>query len=130
MGAAMRVNTTVLPGQRIEVSTPGIPEGSNVELVIYIDPESSQDLEEPGAQSMIDEQYLFELDREYETLIEIQWSRPLTIAEQQRLDAIKQAMDAIDSDSPASRQFRRQIAMIHEQLAAIRHEVESLPSAS
>ena len=34
MQAALKLNTTILPGNRIEITTPELPEGTNVELII------------------------------------------------------------------------------------------------
>ena len=34
MSSTLRVQTTVLPGHRIEIGTPGLPEGSVVEVVV------------------------------------------------------------------------------------------------
>jgi division protein CdvB (Snf7/Vps24/ESCRT-III family) len=53
----------------------------------------------------------------------------LTENEQARLDAIKAEMDALDAASDANRVWERQIERIHQQLTAIRREVESLPDA-
>ena len=40
MQAALKLNTTVLFGNRIEISTPELPEGTNVELIVL--PELSE----------------------------------------------------------------------------------------
>ncbi len=37
MQAALKLNSTVLPGRRIEIMTPELPEGTNVELIVLPD---------------------------------------------------------------------------------------------
>jgi hypothetical protein len=37
MQAALKLNTTVLPGHRIEITAPELPEGTNVELIVLPD---------------------------------------------------------------------------------------------
>ncbi len=41
MQAALRIETTVLPGKRIEISSPELPEGAKVEVIVVL-PEKSQ----------------------------------------------------------------------------------------
>ncbi len=36
MNAALRLETTVLPGHRLEVSSPELPEGARVEVIIVL----------------------------------------------------------------------------------------------
>jgi hypothetical protein len=36
MQAALRMETTVLPGNRVEVSDPGLPEGAKVEVIVVL----------------------------------------------------------------------------------------------
>ncbi len=37
MQSALKIHTTVLPGHRIEIMTPELPEGTNVELIVLPD---------------------------------------------------------------------------------------------
>jgi hypothetical protein len=48
MQSALRVGTTVLPGHRLEVSSPELPEGANVEVIVLLSEELSQPV--PGAE--------------------------------------------------------------------------------
>lgn len=60
MQSSVRVRTTVLPGHRIDVAAPDLPEGADVELVVSIrqaDPISA--------------------DRKYRPMIEIAECRPV-----------------------------------------------------
>jgi hypothetical protein len=41
MQAALRLETTVLPGNRLEISDPGLPEGVQVEVIVVL-PEKPQ----------------------------------------------------------------------------------------
>jgi hypothetical protein len=36
MQSALRLETTVLPGHRLEVSDPGLPEGAKVEVIVVL----------------------------------------------------------------------------------------------
>ena len=36
MDAALRIRTTVEPGHRIEISSPELPEGSQVEVIVFV----------------------------------------------------------------------------------------------
>lgn len=127
MQAALTLQTTVLPGHRIEVAAPDIPEGASVELVIYCLPEKEQILSKTDAPIT---PYPEALNAEYMALIQTQWQRTLTENEQARLEAIKAEMDALDAASDTHRIWERRIESIRQQLAIIRQEVESLPDAS
>ncbi len=41
MQTALRMETTVLPGHRLEISDPALPEGAKVEVIVVL-PETSQ----------------------------------------------------------------------------------------
>lgn len=43
MRTALKLNTTVLKGHRIEITDPGLPEGANVEVVVTLPPVSVQE---------------------------------------------------------------------------------------
>lgn len=126
MQAALKLQTTVLPGHRIEVSTPDLPEGLSVELIIYRLPKT----ESSSVADVPIRPYPEALNAEYEALIQMQWERALTENEQARLEAIKAEIDALDAGSDTHQIWEKQIAQIHQQLAAIRQEVEALPDAS
>jgi hypothetical protein len=130
MQAALKLNTVVLPGHRIEVATPDIPEGANVELIVYRLPDTEPSLPEQEGKIPAVGLDAVALNTEYEVLVQTQWQRNLTEKEQARLGAIKAEMNALDEASDARLFLDRQIANIHRQLAAIRQEVESLPDAS
>jgi hypothetical protein len=42
MPANLRLQTTVLPGHRLEISNPGLPEGARVEVIVVLPEQSSQ----------------------------------------------------------------------------------------
>ena len=42
MSSEVRISTTVLPGSRIEVTAPGLPEGQLVQIVVQFDPPPKQ----------------------------------------------------------------------------------------
>ena len=50
MQTTLRVQTTVLPGHRLEVSTPELPEGANVEVIVVLT-EDTQPRFRSGARS-------------------------------------------------------------------------------
>jgi hypothetical protein len=41
MQTALRMETTVLPGNRVEVSDPGLPEGAQVEVIVVLPREAA-----------------------------------------------------------------------------------------
>ena len=93
MQAALKLHTIVLPGHRIEVAAPDIPEGANVELIVYRLSDSEQSLPEQeggAAEGGLDPAAL---NAEYEALIQVQWQRSLTENERARLEANKTAMN-------------------------------------
>jgi hypothetical protein len=49
MQSALRLETTVLPGHRLEISTPELPEGAKVEVIVVL-PEKPQ----PRRMSMLE----------------------------------------------------------------------------
>ena len=130
MGTTLRFNTTVLPGHRIEVTTPELPEGASVELLVNQLSEIGDVLQERDGASALPPSYPEDVNVEYSVLIETQWQRTLTQSEQERLEVVKVQIDAHDAASDTNRLWERQIDAIHQQLAAIRQEVEALPDAS
>jgi hypothetical protein len=49
MEAALRIETTVLPGHRVEIRAPGLPEGAKVEVIVML-----ADSPEPRRMSMLE----------------------------------------------------------------------------
>ena len=49
MQTALRMETTILPGHRLEISAPELPEGAKVEVIVVL-PEQSK----PATVSMLD----------------------------------------------------------------------------
>jgi len=126
MSVALKVTTTVLPGHRIEVATPDLPEGARVELVISELSEPSSSVQDADNSSHASIRYPANLNAEYDLLIRTQRQRQLSASEQTRLDAIKAEIDAIDAASCSGDVFTYQMSRIHDQIVAIRLEIESL----
>ncbi|HLK57328.1 MAG TPA: hypothetical protein VKU00_12235 [Chthonomonadaceae bacterium] len=124
MQTALHLTATVLPGKRIEISAPELPENGTVDLVIYLPDKTGSG--EPTS----DKRYPELLNAEYNMLVQAQWQRALTPEEKTRLEEIRAQINAIDAASGADALWQRQMAQIREQLAEIRREVEALPDAS
>ncbi len=124
MEATLKLQTTVLPGQRIEVAIPDFPEGTEVELLISRIPVTSSDTGENVAFSSY---YPEALNAEYNALVSTQWQRALTEEEAARLEQIKAEINAIDAANGSARIWEQQLAALREQLAALRRDVEALP---
>jgi hypothetical protein len=118
MQAALKLHAPILPGKRIEVTDPELPESGIVELHIYLSNTESHS------------RYPDALNTEYNTLIQAEWQRGLTAEEEARLAEIRAEINTIDAASGADETWKRGIQQIHEQLAAIRREIEALPDAS
>jgi hypothetical protein len=61
MRAALRLETTVLPGHRLEVSDPELPDGATVEVIVVLPEQSSQsapDTEQEQARAAALDQFL------------------------------------------------------------------------
>jgi hypothetical protein len=117
MQAALKLHAPILPGKRIEITAPELPESGTVELHIFL-PETPQS------------RYPEALNIEYNTLIQTEWQRLLTAEEEARLAEIRAEINAIDAASGEDETWKQGIKQIHEQLAAIRREVEALPNAT
>ena len=118
MQTALHLHTTVLPGRRIEVTDPALPEGSRVELIILLPPETS----EPSGR------YPAALEAEYNALLHKKFARTLTEEEALRLQVVRDEMSAIDRDYPDIGTLQAQ--KLSEELAQIRTELDALPDAS
>lgn len=117
MQTALRLHTTVLPGRRIEVTDPELPEGSKVELIILLPPEMSA----PPSR------YPAVLEAEYNALLHKKFARTLTEEEALRLQAVRDEMSAIDHNYLDMRALQAQ--KLSEELAQIRAELDVLPDA-
>ena len=115
MQTALRLHTTVLPGRRIEVTDPELPEGSRVELIILFPADPSAP---PG-------RYPAALEAEYNALLHKKFARTLTEAEALRLQAVRDEMAAIDRNFPDMRALQAQ--KLREELAQLRAELDALP---
>src|SRR5689334_22423455 len=107
MQSTLHLTATVLPGNRIEISAPELPENKTVELVIYLpDTEENTSIR----------RYPEALNAEYNSLIKAQWQRGLTPEENARLEEIRAQINAIDAACGADTFWQRQMAQIREQL--------------
>lgn len=115
MQTALRLQTTVLPGRRIEVTDPALPEGSRVELIILLPQDT---LVPPG-------RYPAAVEAEYNALLQKKFARTLTDEEALRLQAVRDEISAIDTNAPDIRALQAQ--KLREELAHIRAELDTLP---
>jgi len=115
MQTALRLHTTVLPGRRIEVTDPALPEGSRVELIILLPPDTAA----PSGR------YPAAVEAEYNALLQKKFARTLTEEEALRLQAVRDEMSAIDRNSPDIRALQAQ--KLREELTHIRAELDTLP---
>ncbi len=113
MQTALRLQTTVLPGQRIEVSAPELLEGDTVELIIL------------SANTTSAGRYPAALEAAYDTLIQKKLAGTLTSEETLRLQAAREEISAIDQTYPDIR--AQQAHKLSEELAQIRAELQALP---
>jgi len=117
MQSALRLSTTVLPGHRIEITSPELPEGACVELIVT---------------DSVDEllrRYPSALEAEYDALIEKKLSRLLTEAESERLEDVRKVLAEIDRLTLVDDIRMRQLDKIEAQLTQLRTEIEALPDA-
>ena len=119
MQTAMRLQTTVLPGGRIEVTAPELPEGDQVELIILVAEHTVAGVPAPSSR------YPVVLEMEYNDLIEKKLSGTLAPTDELRLQAVRDEITAIDQNYPDVRAMNRQ--KLTAELAAIRAELEALP---
>lgn len=117
---AIRLTTRVLPGKRIEITAPELPESGTVELVIYLPATEGETAAASG-------RYPAALNAEYNALIDKKLARTLTVAEAARLEEVRAEIAAIDKQTPDIREI--QMAKLRAELAKIRAEIEALPDA-
>lgn len=117
METALRFNTTVLPGHRIEVMTPELPEGSKVELLVT-DPSVKPFPHYPSV-----------LEAEYHTLVDKELHGTLTAEETCRLQDICNVIAEIDRLTLSDDIRTQRLRQVEDELAEIRKEIEALPDA-
>ena len=117
MTSAFRVKAKVLPGHRIEVCDPELPDGHDVEVIILLQDKSLEPVEGRTRYPEI-------LQMEYNGLIQKKLDRTLSEHEAERLQEVRDEIAAIDSCYPDVR-----AAQAHEfavELRQIRAELESV----
>jgi hypothetical protein len=117
MQTNLTIQTTVLPGHRIEVTAPEWPEGACVELTIS-DPTGTTSRRYPTI-----------LESEYDKLIEKKLDRTLTAADACRLQEIRNVIAEIDRLTLADDIRVQRLNQIDAELAQLREEIEALPDA-
>lgn len=115
MHTALRLNATVQPGHRIEITAPELPEGSHVDVII------TQESAEPYRR------YPSTLELEYDALIEKELHGALTEAEALRLQKVCHIFAEIDELTLQGDIRTQRLDQIEAQLADIRAEIERLP---
>jgi hypothetical protein len=129
MQAALRLQAAILPGKRIEITAPELPERGTVELVIFLPDMADKAPQETPDASAAHNRYPDALNDEYNALIQTQWQRALTAQEATRLEELKAQINAYDGAADSDSVWERSLTRIREQLAEIRREVEALPDA-
>jgi hypothetical protein len=127
MQAALRLQAAILPGKRIEITAPELPERGTVELVIFLPEMAETAPQETLHVSAAHNRYPEALNDEYNALIQTQWQRALTMQEAARLEELKAQINAYDGAADTDSVWERSLTRIREQLAEIRREVEALP---
>jgi hypothetical protein len=125
----MRIRTPILPGKRIEVCIPELPESGMVELVVYL-PDTSDTWSLEPLDTASHSRYPDTLDAEYHALVKTQWSRSLTAQEAEQLEAIKAEMNAIDAASSEARGWEERIDRLEQMIERVAHQIDALPDAS
>ena len=116
MTSALRLNTTVLPGHRIEITAPELPDGGNVEVIILVNAPSRQDADSDG-------RYPALLEAEYNNLIAKKLDRSLTPDEAERLETVRDEITAIDCGNADVR--RIQGDKLDEELDQLRAKLDT-----
>jgi hypothetical protein len=118
MTNSLRLQTTVLPGHRIEISAPELPDGGNVEVIILLDGA-------PALEAASGGRYPAVLEAEYNRLIEKKLDRSLTPDEAVRLDAVRDEITSIDCGHADVRLL--QADKLSPELDQMRTKLEALP---
>lgn len=117
MQATLKLHTTVLPGHRIEVTTPELPEGAHVELIVT----------DPSVEPF--RLYPSVLEAEYDALIDKELHCILTEAETLRLQDICHVIAEIDRLTLSNDIRIQRLDQVEADLAQLRAEIEALPDA-
>jgi len=117
MLTALRLSTTVLPGHRIEVIAPELPEGACVELIVT-DPAVAPFRRYPSA-----------LEAEYDALTDKELHSTLTKVEALRLQDICSVIAEIDRLTLSDDVRSQRLEQVEAELAQLRTEIEALPDA-
>ena len=124
MPTNLKIQTPILPGKRIEVHAPELPESGMVDVVIYL-PAAN---EVPNNAS--NNRYPDTLNDEYNALVKTQWQRSLTTLEAERLHALKTEMNEIDAASQDARHWETQMDRLEQLLQQVGRQIDALPDAS
>jgi hypothetical protein len=117
MEAALRFDTHVLEGHRIEVSTPELPEGAHVELIVT-------DLSVASCR-----RYPSAIEVEYDALTDKELHGTLTDSEAARLRDVCNVIAEIDRLTLTNDPRVDRLNEIEAELNYIRHEIDGLPDA-
>jgi hypothetical protein len=117
MEAALRFDTHVLAGHRIEVSTPELPEGARVELIVT-DISAAPCRRYPSA-----------IELEYDALTDKELHGALTDSEVVRLNDVCTVIAEIGRLTLTSADRSERLNQIEIELDHMRHEIEDLPVA-
>ena len=115
MQTALRLTTTVLSGNRIEVIAPELSEGSRVDLIVT---DSTVELFR---------RYPSALEAEYDALVDKELHGTLTNAETLRLQDICRVIAEIDRLTLSDDIRNRGLDQVEADLARLRTEIEALP---
>ena len=117
MQTALRLTTTVLSGHRIEVTTPELPEGACVDLIVT-DPSGETFRRYPSA-----------LEVEYDALVDKELHGALTAVESLRLQDICNVIAEIDRLTLSNDIRNQRLYQAEAELVQLRTEIEALPDA-
>lgn len=117
METALRFNTIVLPGNRIEVTSPELSEGTAVELVVT-DRSTANYRRYPSV-----------VEAEYETLVDRELHGTLNEEEACRLHDICNIIAEIDRITLPNDIRTHRLNQIETELNNLRAEIEALPDA-
>lgn len=117
METALRFDTRVLAGHRIEVNTPELPEGARVELIVT-------DMSVESCR-----RYPSAIEAEYDALVDKELHGTLNAAEAVRLEDVCKVIAEIDRLTLNSDIRTQRLNQIETELHHIRSEIEALPEA-
>jgi hypothetical protein len=117
MQTAVRLSTIVLPGHKIEFTSPELTEGASVEVIV------ADSLDE------LLRSYPSALEAEYDALIEKKLDRTLTSEEACRLQDIRNVFAELDRLNLGDDIRVKQLDKIEAEIAQLRTEIQALPDA-